>query len=122
MNLDEKLTNALSEDSAKIDKMMATEEGLFARAFGLFKSSMKVWVILVNVCILIFTGLFLWCFYEFWMAPNVDMRIFWGVCFIATFHAQVAMKMWLFWEMNRQSTIREIKRVEIELARLQQRL
>lgn len=120
MNLDEKITKALSDESAQLDKMMLQDTGLFGMAGSILKGSMRLWVFLVNVFVMIMTGLFIWCFYEFWITPDTHERVFWGVCFIAALQAQIALKMWLFMEMGRNSTIREIKRVEIELARLSQ--
>lgn len=81
---------------------------------------MKWWVLAVNMFALIFTAVFVWCGYQFWIATSVDDRIFWGVGFIAGLQVQIALKMWLFMEMGRSSTIREVKRVEIELARMKQ--
>lgn len=43
----------------------------------------------------------------------------WRVLALAAFHALSMFKLWFFLEMNRNSVLREVKRVEIELARAQ---
>jgi hypothetical protein len=46
-------------------------------------------------------------------------RVFWGVLALAALHAVSMLKLWFFMEMNRNSVIREVKRVEIALNRLE---
>jgi hypothetical protein len=67
---------------------------------------------------LVFVGLTVWCGYEFFTAASVDDRVFWGVLAVVGFHGVSMLKMWFFMEMNRHSVTRELKRVEIALARL----
>jgi hypothetical protein len=46
-------------------------------------------------------------------------RVFWGVLALAALHAVSMLKLWFFMEMNRNSVIREVKRMEIALNRLE---
>ena len=122
MNLDEKISQSLKQEAREIDQLMSQDDGLFAMLGGIFKGSMRGWVVVVNLFVLGFTGLFVWCGYQAWIAQTVDDRLFWGIGFIAALQVQIALKMWLFMEMGRNSTIREVKRVEIELARMKRSL
>lgn len=63
----------------------------------------------------------LWAFYQFLVADSVDDRVFWGVLFVSALTAQIAMKLWSWMEINRNSVLREIKRVELAVARLDQK-
>jgi hypothetical protein len=45
--------------------------------------------------------------------------VFWGVLALAAVHAVSMLKLWFFMEMNRNSVIREVKRMEIALSRLE---
>ncbi|MGB1291572.1 MAG: DUF6768 family protein [Pseudoalteromonas sp.] len=42
-------------------------------------------------------------------------QLFWAVCFVSSLMMQIAIKLWLFMEMNRQSIMKEIKRSELEI-------
>ena len=121
MNLDDKISQALAQESQEIDKLVAEENsGLFGMLFATWRGGMRYWVILINVFTLLFTMLFIWCGYQFWISEIATQQIFWGIAFLAVLQVQISLKMWLFMEMNRMSMVREIKRVEIAVARLSQ--
>ena len=119
MNIDDKITQALKEESAQVDQLLAQDNnGLFGMLFATWRGGMSRWVLLVNVFVLFASILLVWAGYQFWIAEIVKNQVFWGVIFLATLQVQGSLKMWLFMEMNRMSTIREVKRVEIAVARL----
>jgi hypothetical protein len=118
MNIDEKIKQDLLNDSPNYEEIAQDNEGLFDLALGSFKGGMGPWVIFANIFTLIATGLMLWTGYEFFTSEVVRDQIFWGVCLLLAVFAQVALKQWMFMEMNRSSLMREIKRVEIAVAHL----
>lgn len=118
MNIDEKIKHDLQSESPDFDEIAKDKEGLFDLVFGSFKGSMGRWVIFVNIFTLIATGVMLWTGYHFFTSSEIQDQVFWGVCMILAVFAQVALKQWLFMEMNRSSLMREIKRVEVAVARL----
>ena len=70
------------------------------------------------MAIAVMTVALIWCGYQFFMAESVDQRVFWGVWFVITINAQGMLKLWSWMEMNRNSVIREIKRLEIAVSKL----
>ncbi|MEP1740710.1 MAG: DUF6768 family protein [Kangiellaceae bacterium] len=118
MNIDEKIKQDLLNDSPNYEEIAQDKEGLFDLVFGSFRGGMGRWVIAVNVFTLLATGIMIWTGYEFFISEVVRDQIFWGVCLLLAVFAQVALKQWLFMEMNRSSLMREIKRVEIAVAHL----
>lgn len=118
MNIDEKIKHDLQNDSPDFDDIAQDKDGLFDLVFGSFKGSMGRWVIFANIFTLIATGFMLWTGYEFFTSTVQQQQTFWGVCLLLSVFAQVALKQWLFMEMNRSSLMREIKRVEVAVARL----
>ena len=119
MNIDDKISQALAQESKEIDKLIAEENSsLFGMLFATWRGGMRYWVLLMNVVAFLFTVLLFYCGYQFWIAQISTQQIFWGVAFIAVLQVQISLKMWLFMEMNRMSMVREIKRVEIAVARL----
>jgi len=122
MNLDDRIKQELETEKVTIDEILNDKQGLFAMAAGAYKSGLGGWLVLINVIILLVTGLMFWSGYEFFVAETTDKSVFWGVCLVVTAMAQIAMKQWVWMEMNRSSILREVKRVEIAVARLNQRI
>ncbi len=118
MNIDEKIKRDLLNDSPNYEEIAQDKEGMFDLVFGSFRGGMGRWVIIVNIFTLLATGVMVWTGYEFFISEVVRDQVFWGVCLLLAVFAQVALKQWLFMEMNRSSLMREIKRVEIAVAHL----
>ena len=118
MNLDERIKKELETEAEVIDEILNDKQGIFDLVAGSFKSGLGVWVVLINIVILLVTGIMIWSGYEFFIAEQLDDRIFWGVCLVISAVAQIAMKQWVWMEMQRSSLLREIKRVEIAIAKL----
>jgi uncharacterized membrane protein YdjX (TVP38/TMEM64 family) len=79
---------------------------------------MRRWMILINIIIMLVTVVMVWTGYRFFTAIESQEHIFWGVCLILSAIAQIAMKQWVWMEMNRSSIMREIKRVELVVSRI----
>ncbi len=122
MNIDERIKKELESESTKLDEILAQEPGLFGQVAGIFKGSLKGWVIFVNVFVMLFTVIMIWSGYEFFVAESTDNRVFWGVIALASLKAQVSLKEWLFSEMRRNSLMREIKRLELSIEYLQKKI
>lgn len=118
-NIDDDIKKSLVQEANRLDEILQQEPGLFERIGNSFKGNMKKWMILTFVLTLVVTAVFLYCAYLFIIATNVDDRIFWGVWFIVSFIIQVALKQWSYMEINRCATIREVKRIEVAVERLE---
>jgi hypothetical protein len=121
MNIDERIRNELHDQGSAVDDLKLDEKGLFAMLFRVFTGGLARWAAFAMALTLVLFGLTLWCGYQFFTAAGVDDRVFWGVLAVAAFHGLSMFKMWFFMEMNRHSLTREVKRVEIALARLSER-
>lgn len=118
MNTDERIREKLAERSEEIDRLDLDERSLFGMLGRVFTGGLRRWAALAMAMTLVATGLTFWTGYEFFTAADTGSRVFWGVLVLAAFHAVGSFKLWLFMEMNRNSVLREVKRVELELARL----
>jgi len=122
MNIDDKIIKELSDDAAEIDRILAKkDESLFSMLESSFKGSMRRWFILINVIIIMNTVALVWCMYQFFTV-STDIQTFWGILFIASLQFQIAAKQWVSNEMNRGSLVRELKRVELAIAELAEKL
>jgi len=118
MSIDERIRKELQSQGEPVDALSLDDKGLFGMLFRVFTGGLRRWAAFAMALTLVFVGLTVWCGYEFFIASSVDDRVFWGVLAAVAFHAVSMFKFWFFMEMNRHSVTREVKRVEIALARL----
>ncbi|WP_105200351.1 MULTISPECIES: DUF6768 family protein [unclassified Pseudoalteromonas] len=112
MNLEQQIKSELAQERQQLDGILSRDEGLFARLGQTYQGSMRFWVWFSTLLALIATAAFIYCGYRFYIATEVGAQIFWAVWFIVGLMVQIAVKLWIFMEMNRNSIIREIKRTE----------
>ena len=73
-------------------------------------------ILLIDTLFCVFTAV------RFFRAETTQSQIAWAVGFIIAFTAIGAIKLWFWMLANRNAVIREVKRVEIQIARLSERL
>lgn len=121
-DIDDLIKKELEKETSEVDELLSREGGMPDMVAAAFKGSMRRWVWLMGVVTLVFTVLLVWCGYEFYIATTVDDRVYWGVWFIVSLTVQAALKKWSWMEMNRASTMREIKRLELAIVSLKRTL
>lgn len=117
MNIDDQIRQSLKDQSRAQEDILVPERGLFGLLANAFTGSMRRWVWLTNILAIVVSVFILWSAWEFFTTDITDQRLFWGICLIVTLQLQIGLKMWIFQEMNRASLMREIKRVELWLAK-----
>ncbi|MCF6194232.1 MAG: hypothetical protein L3J46_07860 [Kangiellaceae bacterium] len=122
MNIDEKIKRELEQDNPDFDAILIDDEGLFERALGLFRGGMKRWMVVISFSMVIIGSLAVWAGYRFYIANEVQEQIFWGVCFILGIMVQGFTKQFVIEESNRISIMREIKRVEVSVMKLAEKI
>jgi cation transport ATPase len=122
MKLDEQIKHELEQEAQRIDQIVAHDPGMFTMLLNAYKGSLGVWIIPVSIVTLLVTAILFWSGYQFFFdnAQMVEHKGYWGFVMLLSAMVQIALKMWTFMEMNRQSTNREIKRLELAIERLQQ--
>lgn len=119
MNIDQKIKQELDNEAAEMDKVLETEQGLFGLVQNIWHGRLRWWVLFTNVFVMVFTAAMAWTGYEFFTAIDTQATVFWGVWFILCVFAQAMLKLWLFMQMDRYSILREIKRQEMAIERLE---
>jgi len=122
MNIDEKIKQELENEAEQFDELLNHNQGMISLSASALKGGLGNWLIVVFVIILIVSGFMIWFGYRFYVADNVDARVFWGVWFVAALGSQIALKQWVWMETNRVSLLREVKRVEVAVAKLTSKL
>jgi len=115
MNIDERIRKELQDQPTPLDEVDPAETGLFGMLHRVFTGTLRRWAAYGMFLALVFFALTVWCIVRFTMAADVDERLLWGLGALMAFHAVSMLKLWFFMEMNRNSVLREIKRLEIAL-------
>ncbi|WP_340679828.1 DUF6768 family protein [Paraglaciecola sp.] len=122
MNLDDKIKQALQMDAKEVERVLSKDDGLFKQLFGLFRGNMMAWNIFGMVLAVVTAVFMFWSGYHFFISENIDDRLFWAVLLLAFWTGTMGLKIWFWLEMNRNSTSREIKRLELAVAQLTKEL
>ncbi|TQV88310.1 DUF6768 family protein [Aliikangiella coralliicola] len=122
MSFDERMKRELEKEAHDIDEILAEDQGLFDMLFASFKGGMRRWLIIVNILTIVASIFMVWCGYEFFVATEIQEQVFWGVCVLILLNMQIGLKQWLWMEVNRNSVMREIKRVELVIGNLASKL
>lgn len=127
MNLDDKIKQSLESEAKNLNHILAHEPGIFKMLLNAFKGFLGRWMILVAIVTFFVTLVMLWAGYQFFFVEVSSQvltlhKIQWGVILLLSTLVQITLKMWTFMEMNRQSAMREIKRLELVIEKLTDKL
>ncbi|ABI64875.1 MAG: hypothetical protein ACJAU5_000866 [Maricaulis maris] len=120
-DLDRLILEALDADDRAVLGDLAEEPGYFAQAFGLFRGKLA-WVMWIAYVVnIIGAGLAIWAAWKMFQTTDPVMTIRWGVGVVVAVNVGLFMKGGLGLQMQNNRILRELKRVELQLARGQAR-
>ncbi len=116
-NIDELLKKALSEEDAQILNRIE-DQGIFDLMAANFQGKLK-WAAIFSVVIMfILTGLAFYCFFQFYNAIDLREMMLWGAGMGLSMMAVGQLKTWHWMQMDKNSLLREIKRLELQISLL----
>jgi dipeptide/tripeptide permease len=119
--LDRRITEALRADEAEQYARLDPELPPWEMVFNTFKGRNRWLNILISFWMLVFFGLAVWCVVQFFRAEEVRPSLTWGLGFLFFMTGSAFLKVWWWMEMQKNSIIREVKRVELQVASLASR-
>jgi Family of unknown function (DUF6768) len=118
-DFDDKLKNALEDDPRQLDELVAkSQPGLIQLALGALRGQSVALNLMVMVPGLVFTVVAFMSIFWFFDAQNVRDQILYATVFLICNMIVLAMKIWFWMVMNRNATTREIKRLELQIAKM----
>jgi len=116
-NIDELIKNALSAEDAKYYADL--DEPNFIIQYGrLFKSKQGWFTAITTVMIFILFGVVVYEFIEFVDAPNTKDQLLSVIIIIMATISIGLLKIWNWMQMDKYSILREMKRLELQVASL----
>lgn len=118
-NFDALLVEALSREEAEIFQRLG-KPSVFDLVTDTFRGSMRWLNILGSVVTIVLFGLGVVCLVGLLGTEHPPTMLRWGLGFGFCLISVTALKLWFWMEIHRHSLLREIKRVELQVAHLGQ--
>lgn len=116
-NLDQAIREALSAEDAEFLAKFESENPV-REALGTFNGKWGAMNLFAAIVTFAMFGLFCWCVWQFFHASETRDLIFWAAGSLWAALAVAMLKMYFWMEMNKNVVLREVKRLELQVARL----
>ncbi|MBX3480289.1 MAG: hypothetical protein KF842_07805 [Caulobacter sp.] len=116
--LDDAIRHALSPEDVRALDALSREEPLILQALHAFQGQNRLYGVIGWLGGFGLFGLFLWCAWRAIAAPDLRLLLLWGGGALLAMIGVVMIKLWFFMEMQKNSIVREVKRLELQVAAL----
>ncbi|MDA2933945.1 hypothetical protein MYX82_06335 [Acidobacteria bacterium AH-259-D05] len=121
-DIDKMIRDTLGAEEAELFESLGGEQGIQEMVIDSFRGKTRWMVALVFVTIPAFVVLAVLATVQFFQVEGVNEMIAWACAFMFCWIAIGMMKVWYWMELNKNTIIRELKRVELQIAQLSNRL
>lgn len=98
------------------------EEPLLKQVLSTFKGRNWWASVITLIAGTVFNVIFFVGLYKFLTNDSLDMRVYWGVIMLLMAVFIVILKVWTYVQMSRNTLLRELKRIELQVVRLSEEL
>ena len=112
-HIDDRIRSALEAEDQELYDQLDSDMGLQELLLGPFKGKMRWMSVLATAYIFIFLGLGIYCGFQFAAAQEIKELLIWGGSCFACVGFVMSLKLWFWMEMQKNSVLREVKRVEL---------
>ena len=117
-SFDDRLRDSLSADDEAFLQDLEGDRGLFVQMGATLTGPLKYWTAIVLVSVFVMFALSVWCGVNAFQAETANETVLWAGFAIAGVNGIGLLKMWVFMRMNHLTQLREIKRLELQLSRV----
>jgi len=119
--IDDIIKDALTQEEAKFYDEL-DEQGLWKKLGGLFRGKNAWLFIMMNILNLIMFGLAVYCIIQFFNTESTNDLIKWSMAFFFCAMMMSMLKLYSWMQMDKNSIIRELKRLEFQVSILSSKL
>ncbi len=120
--LDDKIREALQKEDAELFEDVGGEPSIYEMLMETFRGRHRWLVFLTMFWTIVFMVLGVLSVVRFFRADEVRDMLMWAAASAFLLSGVSMMKVWYWMELNKNSVTREIKRLELQIARLAGRL
>jgi len=119
--IDDLIQESLSLEDERLLSEYAAEPGYFRQAFGLFRGPLS-WVMwLVMICNVVIGIFAIWAVWQAMTVDDLILTVRWGVTAVIAVQIVTFLRGFMGDHFEANRVLREIKRVELRLVRLESR-
>ncbi|TXN36255.1 hypothetical protein FVB32_17050 [Flagellimonas hymeniacidonis] len=115
--IDELIKEALTQEEAKFYDELG-EQNVLEKFGGIFKGKMGWLAIIMNIMVLVFFGLLVYCLIQFLNAEATNELIKWGAGMFTSMLMMSMLKLYFWMQMDKNDILRELKRLELQISAL----
>lgn len=108
---------ALQENEAVLSAFPVAEDSYFREVMASFRGDGSELRILTWAGILLFAAGLIYCVIKLILATTVEEKILFAVFAVMLNSAQIGLKLWFNMRLNRRAVIREIRNLQLQIAR-----
>ncbi|RME32135.1 MAG: hypothetical protein D6800_00110 [Candidatus Zixiibacteriota bacterium] len=117
-DIDRMIREALQDEDAELMETLSGQQPIHEAITDLFRFRPR-WLLFTSMLVtLAAIAVAVYAAYRFYAAPHIREMLLWGALFFVCVLGVHAMKVWSWLEMSKNATTREIKRLELQVARL----
>lgn len=121
-DLDARIREALAQEDNALEAATRTEAGIPELYLSTMQGRNRLWGLFINFWIFVFVAVLFYSLYRYSQVDALRPSITWGVGMVLSGLIVVSLKIWVWIEMQKNSVLREVKRVELQVARLLDRV
>ena len=115
--IDKLIKETLTQEEAKFYDGLE-EQNVFQMLGGLFHGKNKWIMLLMNIVILVFFVLFIYCIVQFFNVESTKELLMWGIGSLMSLSAVSMLKLFAWMQMDKNAILREVKRLELQVSSL----
>ncbi len=120
--LDNQIRDALRAEDAELFDEYSEEQPIHEMLIGVFRGRNRMLVVGVFIMSIVMLAFSIFCTVRFFQAAEIEQQFGWAIGIFFGLTTVMGMKVWVWLEMNKNTLTREVKRVELQIARLAQRI
>ncbi len=113
--IDQLIKETLNKEEAKFYDQLE-EQNLFEKLGEVYKGKLGWLAIVMNIAHLLIFGFFIFCTIQFFKVDETNTLIKWGSGGFLCLIAMAMLKLFVWMQMDKNDTLRELKRLELQLA------
>lgn len=121
-DIDEKILEALSSEDQEVMANYNKELGLFGLMAESFKGKLGVWMIIFFIMILVFAVVSFYSIINFFCVEEIIPKLNWMAISLIAVIAVIFLRLTYWTQLIHLSTIREVKRLELQVSLLAKKL
>ena len=119
--IDELIKETLTEEEAKFYDELE-EQNIFGKLGEVYRGKLGWLAVIMNIVHLVFFGLFVYTIIRFLNTDETDILIKWAAAGFLCLMVMGMMKLYVWMQMDKNDTLRELKRLELQVAAMAQKL